>query len=57
MHRLRELSKSMNQQLQLIRLIVTKMEIQTENDYNDVDCDREADFCGDPTPLSRMHQM
>lgn len=48
----------MNQQLQFLRLIVQKMEIQTEAcEYNEVDGDREVDMCSDPTPLNRVHQM
>lgn len=33
--RLRNISKTLDQQLQMIKLIVKKVEVQTENDYND----------------------
>lgn len=55
---MREVSKTMNQQLHLIRLIIQKMEISTENDCGyEIDYDREADCSGEPTPLNRMHAM
>lgn len=34
-YRLRNISKTLDQQLQMIKLIVKKVEVQTENDYND----------------------
>ena len=33
--RLRNISKTLDQQLQMIKLIVKKVGVQTENDYND----------------------
>ena len=47
----------MNQQLQLIKLIVQKMEIHTENEFSEIDGDREVDMCSEPTPLNMVHQM
>lgn len=54
-NRLREMSMYQQQQLQLVRLIVQKMEIHTEDfaEYSEWDWDREADMeCVPATPIS-----
>ena len=53
--RLREMSMYQQQQLQLVRLIVQKMEIHTEDfaEYSEWDWDREAETdCTPATPVS-----
>lgn len=56
--RMREMSHCITQQLNLLRLIVQKMEIQTENltECSEYECDREGDQMGDPIPLGSVYQ-
>lgn len=56
--RMREMSHCMTQQLNLLRLIVQKMEIQTENlaECSELECDREGDQMGEPIPLGSVYQ-
>lgn len=55
--RIREMSHNITQQLNLLRLIVQKMEIQTENltECSEYECDREGDQM-DPIPLASVYQ-
>ncbi|KAI1295372.1 Transient receptor potential cation channel subfamily A member 1 [Halotydeus destructor] len=55
--RLREITKLMNQQYGLVRLIVQKMEIPMDSlfEVSELDCDM-GDSCGEPTPQNMMHQ-
>ncbi|KAK4337429.1 hypothetical protein RND71_043540 [Anisodus tanguticus] len=52
--RLRNISKTLDQQLQMIKLIVKKVEVQTENDYNDYSSEISDDEDHIPGNVSKL---